>query len=223
MSIEPFTIVLAFLPLIGYLTVLGLIRVSGRVLVTTGGRDIAALAIAISGMLAVGPAELFFPFFFSAAASLFGPMVWVALGILYALCVTLVALTSTPRLIAYGRTPDELYPPLLRAAQRIDPSATGDASSLLITLPAAGIHLRVDGQRGVDYGQILSFEPNVSLRFWTTLLANLRAEVRESSAPMPRRGLVMLLAATVLGCILVWQGFGNQELVVEGFRDWLWR
>ena len=77
MPVEPFTIVLALLPLIGYLLVLGTVRISGRVLVTTGGRDVAALGMAISGLCAVGPAELFFP---NHAAIVFGPLVWVALG-----------------------------------------------------------------------------------------------------------------------------------------------
>lgn len=220
MLVEPFTIVLALLPLIGYLLVLAIIRLSGNVLVTTGSRDIAALGVAISGLLAVGPAELFFP---AHAATLFGPLVWIALGTFYGLCVALVALTSTPRLVAYGRTPDELFGPLLQAARNIDPASTGDSGSLLITLPSIGIHLRIDGQRGVDYGQVMAFESGVSIRFWTTLLAHFRAQVRQSPTPMPRRGLVMLLATLVLGSILVWQGFGNQELVVEGFRDWLWR
>lgn len=220
MPIEPFTIVLALLPLIGYLVVLGLIRVSGRVLVTTGGRDVAALGMAVSGLCAVGPAELFFP---SHAAIVFGPLVWIALGIFYALCVALVSLTSAPKLVVYGRTPDELYEPLLAAAQRIDPTATGDAAALSVSLPSAGIHLRLDGQRGVDHAQILVFEPGVSIRFWSKLLGYLRDAVHHSPAPMPRRGIIMLVTATFLGCILVWQGFGNQALVVDGFRDWLWR
>jgi hypothetical protein len=216
----PFTIVLALLPLIGYLAVLGTIRVSGRVLVTTGGRDTAALGIAICGFMAVGPAELFFPHQF---ATVFGPLVWVALGMFYALCVALIALTSTPKLIAYGRTPDEMFEPLLRAAQRIDSAATGDANTLSVSLPSAQIHLRLDGQRGVDCAQVTAFEPGVSLRFWSTLLGNLRLETQHSPTPLPRRGFAMLLAAVVLSGILVWQGFGNQELVVEGFREWLWR
>jgi hypothetical protein len=220
MLVEPFTIVLALLPLIGYLLVMSIIRLSGRVLVTTGSRDIAALGVAISGLLAVGPAELFFP---SHAATLFGPLVWIALATFYGLCVALVALTSSPKLVAYGRTPDELFEPLLRAVRRIDPAASGDSGSLLITLPSVGVHLRIDGQRGVDYGQVTAFESGVSMRFWTTLLAHLRAEVAQSPAPMPRRGLVMLAAAVVLSSLLLWQGFGNQALVVEGFRDWLWR
>ncbi|MEM7316751.1 MAG: hypothetical protein AAF497_26760 [Planctomycetota bacterium] len=216
----PFTIVLALLPLIGYLTVIGMVRVSGRVLVTTGGRDTAALGIAICGFMAVGPAELFFPHQF---ATVFGPLVWVALATFYALCVALVALTGAPKLVVYGRTPDELFEPLLRAAQRIDAAAKGDESTLSVTLPAAKIHLRLDGQRGVDCAQVTAFEPGVSLRFWSLMLGNLRTEVRQSPAPLPRRGFGMLLAATVLGGILVWQGFGYQELVVEGFREWLWR
>jgi hypothetical protein len=220
MLVEPFTIVLALLPLIGYFSVLAIIRLSGNALVTTGGRDIAALGVAISGLLAVGPAELFFP---AHAATLFGPLVWIALATFYAICVALVALTSSPRLVAYGRTPDELFEPLVQAARSIDPASTGDSGSLLVTLPSIGIHLRIDGQRGVDYGQILAFEAGVSMRFWTTLLARLRAEVGQSPAPMPRRGVVMLLAAVALSSILLWQGFGHRELVVDGFRDWLWR
>ncbi|MCG8653106.1 MAG: hypothetical protein MI861_24920, partial [Pirellulales bacterium] len=218
MSIEPFTIILALLPLIGYLIVLGLIRVSGRALVTTGGRDIAALAIAISGLLAVGPAELFFPV---PAATVFGPVVWVALATFYGLCVTLIVLTSTPRLVVYGRTPEELFEPLLHAVRQIDPAATGDLGALAIILPSLKINLRIDGQRGVDYAQVLAFEANVSVRFWSTLLRHLRATVQTTAPPMPRRGFLMLLVATLLASILAWQGFGNQELVVEGFREWL--
>ena len=219
-AFEPFTILLALLPLIGYLVVFSVIRLSGRALVTTGARDIAALAIAISGMLAIGPAELFFP---TAAATMFGPLVWIALGGFYALSVSLIALTSQPKLVVYGRTPDELFEPLLAAARQVDTAAVGDASSQQVLLPSIGIRLRIDGQRGIDYSQVLSFEPNMSLRFWSKLLGELRSEVRKQASPMPRRGFAMLLVAMALCFLLVWKSFGNQELVVEGFRDWLWR
>ncbi|MGI9471888.1 MAG: hypothetical protein ACR2NZ_10170 [Rubripirellula sp.] len=219
-SVEPFTILLALLPLIAYLVVFSLIRLSGRALVTSGGRDIAALAIAISGLLAVGPAELFFP---TAAATVFGPIVWLALAAFYGLSVSLIALTTTPRVVVYGRTPEELYGPLLKAAHEIDATASGDPKLLQITLPAAGVHLRVDGQRAVDYAQILAFEPNVSLRFWNKLLSTLRKQVQGQAAPLPRRGFAMLACALLLSSILMWQSFSNRELVVEGFRNWLWR
>ena len=219
-SLEPFTILLALLPLIAYLIVFSLVRLSGRALVTSGGRDIAALALAISGLLAVGPAELFFP---TSAATVFGPVVWLALAAFYGLSVSLIALTSSPRVVVYGRTPEELYSPLLEAAREIDSTAIGDPNILQITLPAAGVHLRVDGQRAVDYAQVLAFEPNVSMRFWSKLLASLRKKVHQQSAPLPRRGFAMLACALVLSCLLMWQSFSNSELVVEGFRNWLWR
>jgi hypothetical protein len=219
-SIEPFTILLALLPLIGYLLVFSVIRISGRALVTTGGRDVAAVAIAIAGMLAVGPAELFFP---AAAATVFGPVVWFALAAFYGLSVSLIALSTTPKLIVYGRTPEELFEPLLASAQQIDAQAVGDSARLQVTLPTIGVHLRLDGQRSVDYARVVAFEPNVSLRLWNQLLANLRRAVESSAAPMPRRGFGMLFVAFFLSCILLWQSLGNRELVVQGFRDWLWR
>lgn len=219
-NIEPFKILLALLPLIGYLTVISMIRLSGRAMVTTSGRDIAALAVAISGLLAVGPAELFFP---TAAATVFGPMVWIALGMFYALCTTLVALTSAPSLVVYGRTPEELYEPLLAAAREIDAEAEGDDQNLQVSLPRAGVHLRLDGQRSIDHARVLAFEPNLSHRFWRSLLMNLRRQVSQRAAPAPRRGFAMLVLVVLLGAILAWQSFGNRELLVEGFRSWLWR
>jgi hypothetical protein len=219
-SIEPFTILLVLLPLIGYLAVFSLLRLSGKALVTTGGRDVAALAIAVSGMIAVGPGELFFP---SSAAAIFGPIVWLALASFYGLSISLIALTMPPKLVVYGRTPDEMYEPLLAAAKKIDRAAEGNASTLQISLPAISVHLRLAGQRGIDHAQVIAFEPNVSLQFWNQLLGALRKEAHHQIAPMPRRGFGMLFVAVCLSSILIWQSFGNQELVVEGFREWLWR
>lgn len=216
----PFTLLLAFVPILGYLATLGMIRVFGKTLVTTGSRDIAALGLAIAGLAAVGPAELFFPV---AAATVFGPVVWIALAVFYALCVALIALTSRPKLVVYGRTPEELYEPLLAAARRIDSDATGDLSALRITLPDSGIHLRLDGHRGIDHAQVLAFEPGTTSHFWRTLLANVREEISGLPRPAPRRGFGMLLAAVVLGALLLWQGIDQRALVVEDFRQWLWR
>lgn len=219
-TIEPFTVLLALLPLLAYLMVISAIRLSGHALVTTGGRDIAALAMAISGLLAVGPTELFFPM---TAATLFGPKVWFALAAFYALCTTLIVLTSTPRLVIYGRTPEEMFEPLLAAARKIDAQAQGENRSLQVRLPQSGVLLRLGGQRAIDYAEVVAFEPNLSPRFWKSLLVQLRSEVSVRTSPMPRRGFAMLIFALLLGSVLVWQSVGNRDLVVEGFREWLWR
>ncbi|QDT12849.1 hypothetical protein [Planctomycetes bacterium K23_9] len=219
MFIDPFSIMLALLPLIGYLLILGTVRMLGHALVTTGGRDIAALGVAVSGLFAIGPAELFFP---NAAATVFGPLVWVALLIFYGLIVSLVALTSAPRLVAYGRSPEELYQPLLAAAQRIDPSAVA-IDGHRVHLPAMGIHFRLDGFRDADHAQVLAFEPGIPLRIWSQLLAGFRDEVSKLPSPERRHGFMMLMAAGALICLLLWQGISGHEQVVQGFRHWLWR
>ena len=218
--VEPFAVLLALVPLIGYLGVLSLIRLSGSTLVTTGGRDIAALGIAIFGLVAVGPIELFFP---RPAATLFGAKVWIALVIFYALCVSLIAMTSRAKLVIYGRTPDEVFQPLLAACQRIDPSATGNSETLQIAFPASGLRVRIAGQKMVDCAEVIAFEPNLTPTFWSRLLSETRTELGETKLSRPRYGFAMLLAAFILCGLLLWQSYGNQELVVQGFRDWLWR
>jgi hypothetical protein len=219
-TIDPFALLLALLPLVGYLLMLGLVRFSGRALVTTGARDIAALGIAISGLIAIGPAELFFP---ATAATVFGSVVWLALIAFYGLTLSLVCLTTTPKLVVYGRTAQETYPGLLRAAKRMDDQATGDDQSMQVRLPTLGVQLRVDSIAAIDHCRVLSFQPIVSVKFWSTLLGNLRGELSESPRPIARRGIVMLMFALAMGSMVCWHSLSNQTRLVEGFRQWLWR
>lgn len=219
-TIDPFSLVLALVPLIGYLLVLAAIRLSGRSLVTTGGRDIAALGMAISGFVAVGPAELFFP---TTAATLFGPVVWFALFAFYGLSLSLIALTVTPRLVVYGRLPADVYEAMLRSAKRMDDSASGDPRNLQIQMPTLDVQLRVDAIGNLDHCRIDSFEPVTSIKFWNTLLGYIRADLDRTVPPKPRRGFGMLMIASVLLVVLAWHCLNNQATLLDGFRNWLWR
>ena len=67
-----------------YLLLLGMINLSRRPLLVSGGRDAAALALAITGMVIVGPFELFLP---QASVVRYGPYVWVMVLTFYGLCV----------------------------------------------------------------------------------------------------------------------------------------
>lgn len=217
---NPFAMLIGLMPVVGYLAMLSIVRISGRTMVTTGGRDLAALGLALVGLFAVGPAELFFP---ENASALFGPTVWIFVLSLYFLCLALVALTARPKLVVYGRSPDEIYEPLLRACQKLDPEATGIQQLLKIELPGSGLHIRADGYRGVDYTQVLVFEPGVTQKFWDGLLGHLRDELESSPRPKTIRGGSMLMASLIVGAVVLWRAVQSQELVVEGFRQWLWR
>ena len=185
-----------------------------------GGRDIAALGFAIAGLIAVGPGELFFP---KSAAGLFGPWVWLALIAFYALTVSLFALTSRPRLVVYGRTPDQMIDPLFEAAQEIDPDAICENDKREVYLPKHRLHLRVAGYSGIDSAYIESFQPVSNLDFWNRLLGHVRDKASQTPAPTPRRGAGMIVAALALATLVLWQGFHHHQQLVQGFRDWLWR
>ena len=215
-----FPILLALLPLGAYLVLMGLIRLFGHPLVTTGGRDTCALAVGISGLAAVGPGELFFP---SAAGASFGPAVWPLLAMLYFLLVSLVILNNRPRLVIYGIRESTIFTPLFLACQKIDSSARLDEAAGTVSLPELGIHLRVVPHRGSDSADIETFESNVSPQFWRVLLNELRTQVALVPSAPPAAGVVLALAGLVMLGGVALQLVQQPNQVVQGLRDWLWR
>lgn len=220
MMLEPFAAVIAFLPLIAYLLFLAIVRVSGCVLVTTGGRDLAAVLLAVMGLAIIGPLELLFP---KATAMLLGAWVWIPLVLLYFLFTSLFVLGNRPKLVVYGLTPEELFPVLVRAAKSLDPSALINEQKWQVELPAIGAHLRLDAASGYDCASILAFEPMLSVAFWDALLAAVRREVKDLPNRPLRRGWISLAAAVVLLFALVRYAVTQRELLVDGFREWLIR
>ena len=88
---DPLHTVIAIGPLGVYLLLIGLLNLGRRPFVTTGGRDLAALGVGISGLMIAGPMELFMP---EAPARHFGGFVWLLLIALYGLGVTMYRLAS---------------------------------------------------------------------------------------------------------------------------------
>ena len=71
----------------------------------------------------------------------------------------MLAITSRPRLVVYGRTPAQMLGPLLEAAQEIDERAEMDEEVMQVYLPRLRVRLRVAGHPGIDSVWIESFEP----------------------------------------------------------------
>lgn len=217
---EPFPALIAFTPLILYLLVFALVRISGKVWVTTGGWDMAALLFAISGLVVVGPMELFFP---KATAYLLGVWVWVPLLLLYLLFGCLFVISGPSKLVVYGRTSETLFQALARAAQSIDSSAVADADSGQVHLPKAGAHLRLDSAPGHDCVNVIAFEPLLPMAFWQSLRNQLGKELRHTAPPKPRRGGAALLLTMLMAFFLVRYMLDEPSLLAEGFREWLVR
>ena len=61
MSIDPFRLAIALVPVAAYVLLLGLVNLRRRPFLTSGGSDLTALGVALSGLMFVGPLELFRP------------------------------------------------------------------------------------------------------------------------------------------------------------------
>ncbi len=174
---------LALGPVAVYLLLLGAVNLSGRPLLVTGARDAAALALAVAGLVIVGPMKLFFPF---EAAANFGPYVWVLLLVLYAMCVALVLLTLKPRLVIYNLSLDALRPILGDLVDRLDTDARWAGDSLV--LPRLGVQLYVDSFPAMRSTLLISAGGIQNPTGWRRLQRALKGCAgSRRSAPQPKR------------------------------------
>src|SRR5436190_14832984 len=150
-------IAIALGPLATYLLVLGVINLSSRPLLTTGGRDVAALAMAVAGLIVVGPMELFLV---EEAAVLYGGWVWAIMLAAYALLVVLVVLLLRPRLVIYNITLEQLRPLLADAVARLDTDTRWAGESLV--MPQLGVQLHVEAAPLLKNVQLVSSGPQQS-------------------------------------------------------------
>ncbi len=220
MTIPPFVILVAFLPLAAYLTLFGAIRWFGRPMVTTGARDIVAISVAVSGLVFIGPIDLFFP---ETTAALIGYRIWFVLALLYSLIVLLIVISSRPRLIVYGMRADQLLPVLTQAATSMDSAAALDRDAGTIALPTLGVHLRVDDHRGTDISEVFTFETGVLPMFWKHLRATLSDELAKAPSTVRRGGSIAFVTGVMMLMAIFYVTFTAHQEVVQGLQTWFLR
>ena len=126
-------------PLTIYLLLIGAINLARRPLLVSGTRDAAALGLALSGLLLVGPVDLFFPDAITMHVIL---LVRLLLLGFYVMCLVLVLLLLRPRLVIYNISVDQLRPVLADLVDKLDRDARWAGDSLV--LPALGVQLHLD-------------------------------------------------------------------------------
>ncbi len=178
---DPLRLGIALSPLAAYVLLLGLVNLSSRPLLTSGGRDMAALALGISGLVLVGPVELFFPEF---AVERFGGYVWLMLIGLYALLVVFLMLVLRPRLVIYNMTVEQLRPTLAHVVSDLDPDVRWAGECLV--LPRLGVQLHVEPFLAMRNVQLVSSGPHQSFAGWRRLERGLVKGLKGvSSTPNP--------------------------------------
>jgi uncharacterized membrane protein len=196
---DAFRLCLALGPLAIYLLLIGAMNMSRRPFLVSGSRDAAALGLAVSGLVIVGPVELFFP----VNASLrFGAFVWVLLVALYALCLVLVLLLLRPRLVIYNISRDELRPILTDLVAGLDSETRWAGDSL--ALPHLGVQLHVDGVAAMRNVSLTAIGPRQNYQGWRRLELALGAALSQVEVPRNAHAFGLLTAGglLMLGVIL---------------------
>ena len=165
---------IAVIPVAIYFVLIGALRLRKRPLVTTGWRDTLTLGISASGLVALGPMQLFFP---AQAAARWHAWVWLALFVLYALALMMLLLSCKPRLIAYGMDQAQFASTLLSAALQVD--ARAEWLGEVLTLPTSMMQLALEPSGTARVHQVVPVGQLRNLNDWLTLE---RAFVRQGAS-----------------------------------------
>jgi hypothetical protein len=213
---DPLHFCIAIVPVAVYLLLIGSINLSGRPFVTTGVRDLCALAIAVSGFMIAGPMELFLP---EAVASILGGWVWLPLVALYALLVTLAVLLMRPRLVIYNMTQDQLRPILSQVLGELDAEArwAGD----VVVLPKLGVQLATEAYPGMRNVALVSIGTTQNLAGWQRLRVYLQSEFSTVKSSVNTQGFSFLMLSIVMIAAVIFSLLTGKQQIAQAFREML--
>lgn len=184
---------LAILPLAAYFNVLGLLRLRSKPTVLSGAMDTLLLGLAVIGLIAIGPIELFFP---RAAYSLLGGWVWFVLIALYFFVLMLIALNTSPKLVVYGLDAGQLKLHLceLLAENQIKADWLGS----MVELPELGVRACIESAGRGRISQIQSAGKVQNLTGWFTLERLLVDKVRSTKISQRGEAIIWLVMSFAL-------------------------
>jgi hypothetical protein len=214
MIVDPFRLAIALVPVGAYALVLALINVRRRPFLTTGGSDLAALGIALSGLVFIGPLELFRP---EAATREFGNLIWVFLILFYWLCLLLVVLLARPRLVVYNISMEELHPVLAEAAGRLDVEARWAGNHL--TLPKLGVQLHLDSFDAMRNVSLVSSGSRQNIESWRRLARELSRSLGPIRVKRNPRAIGLLIVSAVLLSVSVSQLLSNPVETLQAMGE----
>ena len=219
--IDPARTCIALGPLALYLLVIGVINVSRRPFVTTGSRDLAALGVGVSGLVLIGPIELFTST--SLALSL-GIMYWVLILGLFASGCLMAVLHVRPRLVIYNTTPSQLSTPLIEAAKEMDSEAHWAGETLV--MPAWNTQLTLEPFSVLRNVSLVPTGESLSPTLIRYLEAGLRFRLSENDVKVDaasRSGIGFALLAAGLAMTVMMIAFWVQDpkAVTQGIMEML--
>lgn len=213
---DPLRLAIALVPLVAYCVLLALVNVRRRPFVTTGGCDLAALGAALSGVVLVGPIELFRP---EEASAQFGSFVWLFLLVFYWLCVWLAVLMAKPRLVVYNLREEQLRPVLAEVARKLDPQSRWAGDSL--AMPTLGVQLHVECFEIMRHSSLVASGVKQNMAGWQQLSGELRTQLALLHVRPNPRSLGLALVAIALMAISITHMLGAPQEVAQAMDEML--
>lgn len=211
-----FYFVVATVPLALYWLALAWLHSRPQPFAVDGRRDFIALALALFGVLFVGPGSITPPV---SAAIAWGANVWLLCGVLYFCVVVLLSSLQRPRIVVYNATCEELRATLSRVALSLDDEARWAGASL--NLPNLGVQLYIDGAALGRVASLVGLDATRSQQGWLRLEKELRVELARTEAPRRRGWLAFAAlgwgAALAAGVVF----FERQEAIAAAFHFYL--
>lgn len=217
--IDSFRLCLALGPVAVYVSLIGAINLSRRPFLVSGTRDTAALGLAVSGLVMVGPAELFFPLTASLRFEPFPWLVWVLLAVLYALCLVLVLLTLRPRLVIYNISSDELRPILADLVAGLDAEARWAGDGLV--LPNLGVQLYLDSLPAMRNVSLVAAGRNQNHQGWRRLELALSTALSRLEVARNPHAIGLLSAGALLTLAIVLAIARDPQAVAQSLFEML--
>jgi hypothetical protein len=214
MTVDPFRLAIAMVPLAAYTLLLGIINARRRPFITSGGCDLTALGLALSGLMFVGPIELFRPVAWTREL---GNYIWIALLVFYWLWVLLVVLLSRPRLVLYNMRLEELRPVLAETASRLEPEARWAGNHLM--LPSLGVQLHMDSFDLMRNVSLVSSGGRQNIDGWRRLAQELRKELAAVRVKRNPRAIGLLVVSLALLALSVSQMTMRQDELMQAMNE----
>jgi hypothetical protein len=214
MLVDPLRLAIALVPLAAYVLVVGLLNLRRRPFLTSGGCDLTALGIALSGLMFVGPMELLRP---ESATRSFGNYIWLFLLLFYWLWLLLAVLLSRPRLVVYNISAEELRAVLAEAAARLDPAARWAGNQL--SLPGVGVQLHLDSFALMRNVSLVASGGRQNLDGWRRLAAELGPPLRSLRVKSNPRATAFVFVSFVLLAVSVTYLLVDQDAVMQAMNE----
>ncbi len=214
---DPLRLCIALGPLAIYLLLMGCLNLARRPFLTTAARDIAALGVAVSGLILIGPVELFL------ARHLAVPFVdhmglfWSLVASLYLSTLTLAMLAERPRISLHNLTLEDAREVLAEAIGPLDPQAHWAGSS--VVLPSLNVELSLDEFVPLKSVSLISVGRRQSYRGWKLLEGALAQVLRRREVSPNPAGVSFVLIGLLLCGLITWRFTRDPAAVAQAFTE----